>query len=64
MGWLFRVLELDKDAGNRRRLDRAVRSSLGLSSEVPCAEVQAHLDQLSVEERFEMIDQIERSLLA
>lgn len=64
MGWLFRVLELDKDEGNRHRLDRAVRRSLALEQSVPCDEVKAHLDQLSIEERFELIDNVERELRA
>lgn len=64
MGWLFRVLELDKDAGNKRRLDLAVRRALEISPETPCDEVKAYLDELSIEERFELIDSVERALRA
>ena len=62
MGWLFRVLELDKDAGNRRRLDLAVRRALAITSEMPCDDVRAHLDGLSFEERLELIDTVEQEL--
>lgn len=62
MGWLFRVLELDKDAGNRRRLDMAVRRALEVEPGTPCGEVKARIDSLSVEERFDLIDQLERAL--
>ncbi|MHB1324445.1 MAG: hypothetical protein ACYCXZ_08985 [Coriobacteriia bacterium] len=62
MGWMFRVLELDKDAGNRHRMDRAVRLTLGVEPEAPCSEVEAHLDALSVEERLDLIDRVGREL--
>lgn len=64
MGWLFRVLELDKDAGNRRRLDLAVRRALAMTPEMPCDDVKAHLDALSFEERLELIDAVEQELRA
>jgi len=62
MGWMFRVLDLENDAGNRHRLDRAIKQALGLVSDAPCDEVQAYLEALSGEERFELIDELERQL--
>lgn len=62
MGWLFRVLELDNTPGNRHRVDRAVKSALGLSPEASCDEVSAFLEALSGEERFDLIDSVERGL--
>lgn len=62
MGWMFRVLELENDAGNRHRLDRAIKSALGLPSDAPCPDVDAYLKALSGEERFELIDTLEREL--
>lgn len=62
MGWLFRVLELENDPGNRHRLDRAIKSALGLSATAPCDEVKAFLGALSGEERFQLIDVVEREL--
>jgi len=62
LGWLFRVLELDNDAGNRHRLDRAIKDALGLAADAPCEEVRAYLDALSGEERFELIDTLEVTL--
>ena len=62
LGWLFRVLELDNDPGNRHLLDRAIKEVLGLSSDAPCDQVDAHLGALSGEERFAMIDTLERLL--
>lgn len=62
MGWMFRVLELDKDAGNRHRLDRAIRRALGIAPDAPCSDVEGYLDGLSVEERFELIDNVGREL--
>ncbi|MBF4509719.1 MAG: hypothetical protein ISP10_04455 [Aeromicrobium sp.] len=62
LGWLFRVLELENDAGNRHRLDRAIKSALGLRADAPCPEVNAYLKALSGEERFELIDALEREL--
>ncbi|MDO8847345.1 MAG: hypothetical protein Q7W51_03015 [Coriobacteriia bacterium] len=62
MGWMFRVLDLENDAGNRHRLDRAIKQTLGLASDAPCEEVQAYLEALSGEERFELIDELERQL--
>lgn len=62
MGWLFRVLEIDKDDGNRHRLDRAIKRVLGLDPNAECAEVEAYLDALSVEERFDLIDGVQREM--
>lgn len=62
MSWLFRVLELENDAGNQHRMDRAVKSALGLPADASCDEVKAFLAALSGEERFELIDTIERAL--
>lgn len=62
LGWLFRVLELENDAGNRHRLDRAIKAALGLPPDAPCEEVKAYLSALSGEERFGLIDTLERSL--
>ena len=62
LGWLFRVLELDNDAGNRHRLDRAIKAALELPPDAPCDDVDAYLAALSGEERFELIDTLERSL--
>jgi len=62
MSWLFRVLELDNDAGNQHRMDRAVKLALGLPPDAPCDEVKAFLDALSGEERFELMDTIEKTL--
>lgn len=62
MGWMFRVLDLENDPGNRHRLDRVIKRALGLASDAPCAEVEAFLQALSGEERFELIDELEREL--
>lgn len=62
LGWMFRVLDLENDAGNRHRLDRAIRRALGLASDAPCSEVEAFLEALSGEERFELIDTLEQDL--
>jgi len=64
LGWLFRVLELDNDAGNQHRLDRAIKDLLGLPPDAPCEDVEAYLEALSGEERFDMIDTLERALSA
>jgi hypothetical protein len=63
MGWLFRVLEIDNDAGNRHRVDRAIKDFLGLPPDAPSPEVNAYLKVLSGEERIELIDELERRLL-
>jgi hypothetical protein len=63
MGWLFRVLEIDNDAGNRHRVDRAIKEFLELPADAPCPEVNAYLKALSGEERFELIDDLEQRLL-
>ena len=60
MGWMFRVLDIDNDAGNRQRLDRAIKHALGLAADAPCADVEAYLAALSGEERFELIDSLEQ----
>ena len=62
LGWLFRVLELDNDAGNRHRIDRGIKDALGLPHDAPCEDVEAYLAALSGEERFELIDTLERVL--
>jgi hypothetical protein len=62
LGWLFRVLELENDAGNRHRLDRAIKNALGLPTDAPCPDVNAYMKALSGEERFELIDTLEREL--
>lgn len=62
MGWMFRVLDLENDAGNRHRLDRAIKTALELAPDAPCDEVEAYLEALSGEERFELIDELERLL--
>lgn len=62
MGWMFRTLEIDKDAGNKHRMDRAIKRALHLPANAPCDEVQAHLDGLSAEERFALIDDVGREL--
>lgn len=62
MGWLFRVLEIDKDEGNKHRLDRAMRNALGLGPDTPCAEVDAHFEALSPEEKFGLIDTLQQEL--
>lgn len=62
MGWLFRVLDVENDAGNRHRLDRAIKDALGLAADAPCEEVDAYLKALSGEERFELIDTLEAEL--
>ena len=62
MGWMFRVLEIENDAGNRHRLDRAIKTALELPTDAPCDEVEAYLEALSGEERFELIDELERQL--
>ncbi|MBN2848500.1 MAG: hypothetical protein JXP72_08660 [Coriobacteriia bacterium] len=62
MGWLFRVLELENDPGNRHRLDRAIKNALGLPADAPDEDVDAYLKALSGEERFELIDTLERDL--
>jgi hypothetical protein len=61
-GWMFRVLDIDNDAGNRHRLDRAIKAALGLGPDAPCDEVEAYLEALSGEERFDLIDTLERAL--
>lgn len=62
MGWMFRVLEIENDAGNRHRLDRAIKTALELPADAPCDEVEAYLEALSGEERFDLIDELERQL--
>ncbi|MBN1193653.1 MAG: hypothetical protein JXA36_08205 [Coriobacteriia bacterium] len=62
MGWMFRVLDIDNDAGNRHRVDRAIKHALELAHDTPCPEVKAYLDALSAEERFELIDTVEQEL--
>ena len=62
MSWMFRVLDIDNDAGNRHRLDRAIKRTLGLATDAPCADVEAYLQALSGEERFELIDALEQEL--
>ena len=62
MGWLFRVLELENDAGNRHRLDKAIKRVLELTQDAPCPDVNAYLKELSGEERFELIDALEGEL--
>ena len=62
MGWMFRVLDLENDAGNRHRLDRALKAALGLPADAPCDEVEAYMEALSGEERFDLIDELERQL--
>lgn len=62
LGWMFRVLELDNDAGNRHRLDRAIKAALGLASDAPCSEVEAYMAALSGDERFELIDILDREM--
>ncbi len=62
LGWLFRVLELDNEPGNRHRLDRAIKETLDLPSDAPCDEVDAHLSALSGEGQFRLIDALERLL--
>ncbi|MGB4442319.1 MAG: hypothetical protein WBJ62_08865 [Coriobacteriia bacterium] len=64
MSWMFRVLDLENDTGNRHRLDRAIKAALGLSPDAPCDEVEAYLEALSGEERFDLIDELERQLSA
>lgn len=59
MGWMFRVLEIDNDAGNRHLVDRAIKHALNLAPDAPCPEVNEHLKALSGEERFELIDAVE-----
>jgi len=62
MSWMFRVLDLENDAGNRHRLDKAIKRALSLSPDAPCADVEAYLEALSGEERFDLIDQLEQDL--
>ncbi|MDY0340297.1 MAG: hypothetical protein RBS17_03695 [Coriobacteriia bacterium] len=62
LGWLFRVLELDNDPGNRHRLDRAIKSALDLPADATCDEIRAYLSALSGDDRFELIDTLERLL--
>ena len=62
MGWLFRVLDIENDPGNRHRLDRAIKNALSLPPDAPCPDVNAHLKALSGEERFELIDTLEGEL--
>lgn len=64
MGWMFRVLDLENDAGNRHRLDRAIKVALELPPNAPCEDVEAYLEALSGEERFDLIDELERQLSA
>lgn len=56
------MLELDNDAGNRHRIDRAIKDALELPRDAPCEDVEAFLAALSGEERFELIDTLERTL--
>lgn len=62
MGWLFDALDLENDAGNRHRLDRAVKAALELEDAAPCSVVWAYVKALSDEERFSLIDAVERHL--
>lgn len=60
MGWMFDALDLENDAGNRHRLDRAIKRALELESDTPCTEVWAYIKALSAEERFELVETIEK----
>lgn len=62
MGWLFDSLDLEDDRGNRHRLDRAIKAALELDGATPCSEVWSHLKALSDEERFDLVDEVERRL--
>ncbi len=64
MGWLFSVLEIDNDEGNRHLVDRAIKHALKLPEDAPCADVKSYLAALSGEERFDLIDAVERELNA
>ena len=60
MGWMFDALDLEEDAGNRHRLDRAIKRALELEVDAPCTEVWAYIKALSDEERFDLIDAVEK----
>jgi hypothetical protein len=60
MGWMFEALDLENDTGNRHRLDRAIKKALEMEPDTPCPEVWAYLKALSDEERFDLIDTIEK----
>jgi len=61
MGWMFSALDLENDAGNRHRLDRAIKRALEMEQDAPCPEVWAYLKALSDEERFDLLETIEKS---
>jgi hypothetical protein len=60
MGWMFDALDLENDAGNRHRLDRAIKRALEMSADAPCADVWTYLKAMSDEERFELLEIVER----
>lgn len=62
MGWMFDALDLENDAGNRHRLDRAIKNALEMEPDAPCTEVWTYLKALSDEERFELLDTVEKGL--
>lgn len=62
LNWLFKALDLDNDIGNRHRVDRAVKRALELEPATPCPDMRAYLKALSDEERFDLIEAVEREL--
>jgi hypothetical protein len=58
---MFDALDLENDAGNRHRLDRAIKRVLELEPDTPCTDVWAYLKALSDEERFDLLESIEKS---
>jgi hypothetical protein len=62
MGWMFDALDLENDAGNRHRLDRAIRRALEMTADAPCADVWTYLKAMSDEERFELLELVEKEL--
>ena len=62
MGWMFDALDLENDAGNRHRLDRAIKIALEMDPDTPCTDVWTYLKALSAEERFDLLDAVEKEL--
>lgn len=60
---LMNELGMARSPGDERLLERAIKRSLGLDSDTPSAEVEARVADMSVEERFDLIDDVQRQIL-
>jgi hypothetical protein len=60
--WLFDALELDYDKHNRRHVDEAIRSVLGIGDEAHCPEVWAAIKGLDDDARLALIPEVQERL--